>query len=173
MSVILTLRPFSGNGEYLQTVQGNLAKASRISGNLSPYVLQGITQKLCRLRAFNQFLCRSAPPALTSSSKVNESRQIGFLPTTTRKLTNYSCTVFNLTMIEKIYIVRHGECIPKLIERPAFIRQERIPAQLGHYQLVRHDHKICPHRRTFLTESFVGRVQPAYRETHLSRRMGK
>lgn len=48
-------------------------------------------------------------------------------------------------MIEKIYIVRHGKYISRPSERYILNQLHRIPAQLGHHQLVLCDHTIHHH----------------------------
>jgi len=68
-------------------------------------------------------------------------------------------------MIEKVYIARHGKSVSKPFQSIVLNRLCRIPTELGYYELVLHDHTICPHLRISLTESVVGRVQLASRGT--------
>lgn len=76
-------------------------------------------------------------------------------------------------MIEKIYIIRHGERILHPFKRRLFSCSDRVPAQLGHYKLVRHDHTIYPHPYEFRMENTLGQVQLDSQEIRLSQRTEK
>jgi hypothetical protein len=141
----------------------------------APVVLFTVSLHVYGSRTLNQKKCLLGVGFLSvclPNQDLTRVRHFAFWPHTSRPFSG-NVNKYPRAMIEKIYIIRHGEYVPKLSESPLFSCLDRIPAQLGHYQLVQRQHTICIHRHRFLTEFLIGRAQPVCRETHLSRHMEK